>query len=132
MKKSASFKLINTALWVAQSLLAICLAWSSYMKLSQPVEKLSSMWSWTAEVSPLLITFTAIVDLCAALGLTLPSLLHIQPRLTLISAVGLILLMICASVFHILRGETAEIGPNIIFAMIAVFIIWGRSGKDRY
>ena len=120
---------MNSALWLAQTLLAASLIWSSFMKLSQPVEKLSSMWPWTAEVSPLLITFTAVVDLFAAVGLTLPSLLRIQPRLTPIAAMGLILLMICASVFHISRGEAAKIGPNIIFALIAVFITWGRFRK---
>lgn len=129
MTRSTSLKLVNISLWLVQGLLALCLVWSFFMKFFQPIEVLSSMWPWTSQVSPILIQFTAVVDLCAAIGLILPSLLRIQPRLTPIAAIGIILLMICASVFHILRGEASLVGPNIIFALLAFFIAWGRYRK---
>ncbi|MCF2446980.1 DoxX family protein [Dyadobacter sp. CY345] len=129
MNQQTSLKLINFALWIAQILLAASLVWSFFMKLFQPIEQLSLMWPWAGQVSPVLITLTGIVDLCAAVGLIFPSVLRIRPRFTPIAAVGIILLMVCASIFHILRGETSVIGFNVIFAFIAAFIAWGRFKK---
>lgn len=117
---------IHIALWVAQVLLAVSLVWASYMKLFQPVEKLSAMWPWTGQVPVAVVKLTGMVDLLAALGLILPLLFRIQPKLTPIAAVGIIVLMLCAGIFHIMRGEASLIGVNIFFAVLAAFIAWGR------
>jgi uncharacterized membrane protein YphA (DoxX/SURF4 family) len=122
-------KAMNIALWVAQVILAASFIWAASMKLLQPIEKLSAMWPWTAQVSSSLLYFTGVVDLLAGLGLILPALLRILPKLTPIAAVATVVLMACASIFHILRGETSVIGANIVFAVIAAFIAWGRSKK---
>jgi len=37
--------------------------------------------------------------------------------------------MITAALFHIIRGEAAQTGINVFFALIALFIVWGRSVK---
>jgi hypothetical protein len=63
------------------------------------------------------------------MGLTLPAFLRIMPRLTPIAAIGIIALMIAAATFHIARGEASVIGVNIVFAVIAAFIAWGRLMK---
>ena len=62
-------------------------------------------------------------------GLILPALLRTKPGLTPIAALGIIALMLCASVFHISRGEGSAIGVNVVFAIIAAFIAWGRFKK---
>jgi uncharacterized membrane protein YphA (DoxX/SURF4 family) len=128
-----SSKELNITLWIVQMLLASSLIWSSWMKLFQPVQQLAAMWPWAGEVSPSLIKFTGIVDLLGGLGLVLPAGLRIQPKLTPIAAMGIIALMICASAFHISRGESGAIGPNIVFALMAGFVAWGRwrKGTDR-
>ncbi len=120
---------LNTSLWIAQVLLAFTLVWAASMKLFQPIEKLAAMWPWAGEVSPALVKFTGLVDLLGGLGLIMPAVLNIKPKLTPIAAVGIIILMVCASVFHILRGEASSIGFNIIFGLIAAFIAWGRFRK---
>jgi uncharacterized membrane protein YphA (DoxX/SURF4 family) len=119
-------KAMNISLWAAQILLAVILIWAAAMKLFQPIEKLSAMWPWTEQVPVALLKFTGIVDLLGALGLVLPMLLHIKPKLTPIAAIGIVVLMIVASIFHISRGEASSIGVNIAFAVIAAFIAWGR------
>ncbi|HXD91934.1 MAG TPA: DoxX family protein [Bacteroidia bacterium] len=123
-------KAIHITLWVAQAVLASSLIWASMMKLFQPIEKLSAMWPWTGQVPMIVVKFTGIVDLLGALGLILPSLIRFKPKLTPIAAIGIIVLMICASIFHIVRGEASVIGVNIIFAIIAAFIAWGRFKKS--
>ena len=119
-------KALNIALWVVQGLLASSLLWAAWMKLLQPIEKLAAMWPWAGQVPNSLVKFTGIVDLLGGLGLILPGLLKIKQRLTFFAAIGIIILMIVASIFHISRGEGALIIPNIIFAIMAGFVAWGR------
>jgi len=121
-------KALNITLWVAQLLLASSMVWAASMKLLQP-EKVAAMWPWAGQVSPALVKFTGIVDLLGGLGLVLPILLNIKPKLTPIAAICVIVLMVCASIFHVVRGEASQIGVNIVFASIAAFIAWGRFKK---
>ncbi|UPK68163.1 DoxX family protein [Chitinophaga filiformis] len=124
-----SSRALNIVLWIAQVFLAAGFLWAAAMKLLQPIEKLAAMWPWTGEVPSLIVRLLGIIDLLGALGLILPALLRIKPRLTATTALAIIALMICASVFHIVRGEAAAIWFNIFFAAIAAFIAWGRGKK---
>lgn len=119
---------MNIGLWIAQALLAAGFIWAASMKLFQPAEKLAAMWPWTAE-HPGLVKFTGVIDLLAGVGLIFPALLRIAPKLTVLAAYGTIALMIAASIFHISRGEGSKIGINILFATLAIFVVWGRSRK---
>lgn len=119
-------KVLHIALWVTQVVVAAGLIWGGMMKLSKPLAQLAAVWPWTAQVPVALLQLTGVLDLLGAAGLILPSLFRIQPKLTSIAAIGVIVLMICASVFHIVRGEASVIGVNIVFALMAAFIAWGR------
>lgn len=123
-------KALNIALWITQILISASMLWAASMKLFQPIDKLAAMWPWTGQVAPAVVKLTGFIDILGGIGIILPSLLRIQPRLTVLSAIGIIVLMICASIFHISRGEASVIGVNIIFAAMAAFIAWGRS-KNR-
>ena len=116
----------NVALWIAQAILSIIFLWGGYMKLFAPVEKLNAMWPWTGQIPKLLLKFTGIVDALGGIGLILPGLLRIKPKLTALAALGIIVLMALAIAFHLSRGEGSVIGANIVFAIIAGFIAWGR------
>jgi hypothetical protein len=98
------------------------------MKLFQTTGKLAEMWPWTAD-NAILVKLTGILDLLAGIGLVLPALLRIQPKLTIYAAYGTIALMVTASIFHIARGEASQIGVNIFFAVFAILIAWGRLKK---
>jgi uncharacterized membrane protein YphA (DoxX/SURF4 family) len=115
----------NTSLWIAQGLLTLTFIWAGAMKLFKPADL---PWQWIKE-NPNLVKATAILDLLAGIGLVLPALLRIQPKLTIYASYGIIALMIGASSFHISRGETSQIGFNIFVALNAVFIAWGRQKK---
>lgn len=122
-------KAINILLWVGQILLATSLFYGGAMKLFQPIEQLSAMWPWTGDIPLLLVKLSGIVDWLGALGVVLPTLLRIKPQLTAVAAIGVVLLMTCASIFHISRGEAAQIGFNVFLALIAAFVAWGRFQK---
>ena len=129
INQQAPSKALNIILWVAQIILASSLIWASMLKLFQPFAQLAVMWPWVAQVPVALVKFTGIVDLSGALGLILPQLIRFKPKLTPITAICIFVLMICASIFHIRRGEASVIGVNIGFAIIAAFIAWGRFTK---
>lgn len=127
MKKTQKkSKTLNLVLWVVQVLMAITLVWAATMKLFLPTEKLAQMWPWT-ESHEVLVKFTGIVDLLGGIGIIAPTLFSIKPKLVVVVAWAIAVLMICASVFHILRGEAALIGINVVFALMAGFVVWGRN-----
>jgi uncharacterized membrane protein YphA (DoxX/SURF4 family) len=122
-------KALHITLWIAQVILAAMFLMSGFMKLSQPIDQLAKMLPWAAQVPEALVRFIGVAEVLGAVGLILPSLLRIQPKLTPIAAVGLALVMLLAVVFHISRGETPAIGMNFILIAIAAFIAWGRFKK---
>ena len=119
-------KTMHILLWVLQVLLSATLIWAAFVKLFQPIEQLKVMWPWTGEVSPTVVKLMGIIDLLGALGLLLPSLFRFKPVLTPVAAIGIVLLMVSASVFHISRGETSQIGFNIVFGLLAAVVAYGR------
>ncbi len=122
-KKNSHFW--NISLWIAQVLLAFTFIWAGAMKLFKSDDL---PWQWIKE-NQNLVKATAILDLLAGIGLVLPALLRIQPKLTIYASYGTIALMIGGGIFHILRGETSQIVFNIFVAFTAVFIAWGRRKK---
>lgn len=121
---------MTVLLWIAQLIVAASFIWAGAMKLFQPAEQLALMWPWTAEY-PLLVKLTGILDVLGGIGLIVPTLLKIQPKFTVYTAYAAIGLMISASIFHIARGEASLIGINVLYAILAFFIAWGRNTQLR-
>lgn len=121
---------LNAGLWLAQVLISVGFLIVAYMKLTIPISELSKIFPWTGQVNPALVAFTGIVDALGGIGILLPSLTRIRPRLTVVAAVGCLLLQICALVFHASRGEAAMAAPaNVLLGALAVFVFWGRSTR---
>ncbi len=125
MTNQKKSKVMNIILWILQSLVAITFIWAGVMKLFQSSDL---PWPWVKE-NPELVIISGVFDLMAGIGLILPSLLRIQPKMTIYAAYGIILLMISASIFHIMRGEGNQIGFNIFILVSAGFILRGRLKK---
>ena len=123
-------KLLHVLLWISQGLLAATLIWAAYTKIFTPADNLAAMWPWTADNAGL-VKFSAFVDFLTGLGIILPSLLRIRPQLVVVTAYCILALMVGASIFHINRGESSQIGINIFFAFLAIFVAWGRDRKVR-
>jgi len=124
-----SSKTLHIMLWIAQVLLAAMFLMAGFMKLTQPIDTLSQSLSWAAQVPEALVRFIGLAELLGAIGLVLPSLSRIKPKLTAWAAIGIAIIMLLATLFHISRGETAVIGMNIFIALLAGFISWGRFNK---
>lgn len=120
---------LNVGLWVAQGLLAASYGFVGFMKATQPIQALVASFEWPAAVPEALVRLIGVVEVAGAFGLILPMLTKIQPRLTPYAALGLVLLQVCAIIFHISRGEIAMTPFNLILLAIAAFIYWGRTRK---
>jgi len=126
--QSQPSKTLNVVLWTAQILLALFFMSGTVMKF-MPIQKISAIMPWMGQLPPLEVRLLGVVDLLGALGLILPAALKIRPMLTPWAAIGIIVLMICATIFHISRGEASVIGVNIVVIIVAIFIAWGRFKK---
>lgn len=117
---------LRATLWVAQILLAVAFGAAGAMKLTQPLADLAGTMAWTAAVPGALVRFIGAAELAGALGLVLPSLTRIQPRLTALAALGLVVVMALATAFHLSRGEGEMVAPNLVLGALAAFVAWGR------
>ncbi len=117
---------LGAGLWLAQILIAFFMLFGAYMKLAAPAEEVAKMMVWATEY-PTLKTFTGIVDLLGGLGILLPALTRIQPRLTVLAALGVIALQVLAFGFHGSRGEWPATPFNVLLLALAAFVYWGRS-----
>jgi hypothetical protein len=119
----------SIGLWFVQVLLFLLFAGTGFWKLTTPVTALAAKFPWMGEVSPSFLRMTAIADLLGGVGVLLPALTRIQPRLTPLAAIGCILLQICAIGFHVFRGEAARTPFNFVLVALAAFVLWGRGWK---
>ena len=115
----------HITLWVLQWMLGLSLILAGGIKLLLPFDQAVGMFPWAADV-PVLYTVTSVLDLLGGLGVILPSLTRIFPWLTVAAAWGVVLLMLSAVAFYLVRGEASEIVANLVLAIVAAVIAWGR------
>ncbi len=122
-------KVLNVLLWIAQILLTGMFFMAGYMKVSTSIEVAIQQMPWAGDIPAFLFRFIGFAEIAGAVGIFLPALLRIQPKLTPLAAMGLITVMMFAALFHISRGEYAMLGTNAFLAVIAFFVYWGRTKK---
>jgi putative oxidoreductase len=124
-----SSKWMNISLWVVQGLLAAMFLMAGANKLFQSIPELSKMLPWVTQVPDGLVRFIGFSELLGGIGSLLPTILRIKPILTSYAAIGLAVVMLLASIFHISKGEMSVIGMNFVFMAMALFVAWGRMKK---
>jgi hypothetical protein len=120
---------LRASLWVVQAFLALTFVGTAIWKVATPIADLAAMIPWAGEVSPTLLYATAVFDLLGGLGVLLPSLTRIAPRLTVLAALGCVALQASAIVFHLSRGEAANTPFNFFLVALAAFVAWGRHAR---
>ncbi|GHH26883.1 hypothetical protein GCM10008023_41980 [Sphingomonas glacialis] len=116
-------------MWVAQIMLFVMFAMSGVMKLATPIAQLAAMMPWTGQLPEGFVRFIGLVDLAGGIGILLPALTRIQPRLGTLAALGIIVLQILAIAFHTSRGEFGVLPLNFVLLPFAVFVLWGRARR---
>ncbi|MGI3186544.1 DoxX family protein [Nioella aestuarii] len=119
----------SNGIWAAQVLGAALFIMSGAMKLFTPIPDLAAIMPWAGEYSVGFVRFIGVVDLAGGLGLILPSLTRIMPRLTVIAAACCVLLQVLAIGFHSMRGEFEVLPMNAVYIALALIVLWGRGSK---
>jgi uncharacterized membrane protein len=119
------FAKMNIVLWILQVLLAIYFFVTGLVHFTLPTS-LPPQMSWMFDLPPALHWFSGTVEILAALGLVLPGVTKVQPRLTTWAALGLVLVMAGAAVWHLQRGELTNISMNALMAILSGFVAFGR------
>ena len=127
--ESAPSAPLKIGLWTAQVIVFVLFTLFGGMKLLMPVDKLAEMWVWPGQVPTWFLHLTGILDVAGGIGVLLPAITRVQPRLAVLAALGCTLLQIAAIIFHLSRGEAAVVPLNAVLLALSVFILWGR-GKQ--
>lgn len=121
---------IKLSIWVVQSLLAGIFMMAGFMKTTLPIDSLGQSHPWANQVPDLLVRFIGVVELLGGIGLLLPAMLRYRPEWSNYSAMGLVLLMVVAMVYHLVKAEYGAVPTNIILASFGIYVLWGRYKKD--
>ena len=119
-------QIMTYVLWIVQVLLALLFLFTGGMKLVLPIEVMTEqmpMPGW-------FLRFIGVAEVLGAIGLILPWLLGIKPGLTPLAAVGLVIIMIGATVVTLVAG--LGVGPALIpvvVGLLAAFVAYGRRPK---
>lgn len=119
----------NIGIWAAQVIGAALFIMSGTMKLFTPIPDLAAMMPWAGEYSVGFVRFIGVVDIAGGVGLLLPSLTRIMPRLTVVAAAACVLLQVLAIGFHATRGEFEVLPLNVVYIACALIVLWGRGRK---
>jgi hypothetical protein len=114
---------MNIVLWVLQALLAMAFAAHGWMFLSPPAAIAEQM---NASFPRWFQLFLGVAEVLAAVGLTLPGITRIQPRLVVWAAAGIMIVMICATGFHLTRGEVSSALITLLLLAMATFVAYMR------
>ncbi len=81
---------------------------------------------WVSAVPQDLLIFIGVCEFLGGVGLILPAMTGVKPKLTPFAAIGLTLVMILAAIFHVVRGEYSFLFINLVLGGVAAFIAYGR------
>ena len=120
---------LRVGLWIAQALIFLAFGSAGLAKLLMPIPQLAGIMPWAGAYSEVFVRAIGVIDLAGGIGILLPALTRIMPRLTVLAALGCSVLQVFALVFHFSRGEAAVTPLNFVLLALAVFVLWGRGRK---
>jgi hypothetical protein len=128
---SLATKAFNVLLWTLQVLWGVFFSFTGFGKV---LAYDPAVWNhmlhqvaWFFAVPQGLFVFIGACEFLGGIGLILPAMTGVKPKLTPFAAIGLTLVMILAAIFHIVRGEYSFFLPvNLVLGGVAAFIAYGR------
>ena len=114
---------MNISLWVLQVLLALAFFAHGLLFLFPPASVVEQM---NAALPRWFQLFLGIAEVSAAIGLTLPGVTRIKPSLVPLAAVGIMIVMISATIYHIYRGEISSAVITFILLLMAIAVAYLR------
>jgi uncharacterized membrane protein YphA (DoxX/SURF4 family) len=114
---------MNIFLWVLQVLLALAFFAHGCLFLFPPASMVELM---NASVPRGFQIFLGVAEVLAAVGLTLPGVARIQPWLISWAAAGVMIVMISATIFHMMRGEVSSALTTLVLLAMATYVAYMR------
>jgi hypothetical protein len=114
---------MNIMLWVLQVLLAAAFLAHGWLFLTPPPEIAVLM---NASLPRWFQVFLGIAEVMAAVGLTLPGITRIQPRLVAWAACGVGIVTASATAYHLVRGEVSSAATTLVLLAMAAFVAYMR------
>jgi len=114
---------MRIVLWVLQVLLAVAFLAHGLLLLSPPAAIADQL---NASLPRWFQLFLGVAEMLAAVGLTLPAITRIQPWLVPWAAVGIMIVMVSATIFHVARGEISSALTTLLLLAIATFVAYMR------
>lgn len=115
--------MLNIVLWVCQVLLAVAFFAHGWLVLMPPPEIAAQM---NAALPRAFWLFLGVAEIAAAIGITLPGIARIRPGLVPAAAVGIMFVMVSATVWHIARAEYSSVVITIVLLVMATVTAYGR------
>jgi uncharacterized membrane protein YphA (DoxX/SURF4 family) len=114
---------MNIMLWVLQVLLAVAFLAHGWLFLSPPPEIAVQM---NASLPRWFQLFLGVAEVLAGVGLTLPGLTRIMPWLVTWAAVGIMIVTVSATAYHLMRGEISSAAVTLLLFAMATFLAYMR------
>lgn len=114
-------------LWTVQLLLAALYLFAGGFKAFGPAEMLMQNGGGPVQFPLAFIRFIGYCEVAGALGLILPTLLRIQPRLTPLAASGLVIIMVGATTLMLIEGGVPMAIMPFVAGALATFVAYGRT-----
>lgn len=114
---------MNIVLWILQALLAAAFFAHGWLLLAPPPAIAEQM---NATLPRWFQLFLGIAEVLGAVGLTLPAITRILPWLVTWAAVGIMIVMVSATAFHLWRGEISSAAVTFALLAMATFVAYMR------
>ena len=115
---------VSFGLWLLQALLATVFLAHGGLLLAPPADIAAMM---NAQFPRAFWVFLGVAEVLAAAGLILPGVTRIRPRLIIWACMGLMIVMVSATVLHLARGETSSAVTTTILLGLVTLVAYGRA-----
>ena len=114
---------MNAMLWVLQVLLALAFFAHGLMFLFPPAAIAEQM---NASLPRWFQLFLGVAEVAAAVGLTVPGVIRFKPRFVPLAAAGIMIVMVGATIFHLMRSEWSSALTTFVLLLMATLVAYHR------
>jgi uncharacterized membrane protein YphA (DoxX/SURF4 family) len=114
---------VNILLWILQVLLALAFLAHGWLFLSPPAEMVEQM---NASLPRWFQLFLGVAEVLAGIGLILPGVTGIKPWLVPAAAFGIMIVLLSATIFHVMRNENSSAIITLVMLIMATVVAYVR------
>ena len=116
---------MHRLVWILQIVLGVYFVVAGVMHFVVP-DGLPAQLDWMYELSTWAHWASGAAEIAGGLGLVVPAVARVRTELVPLAALGLLVIMLSAAVWHASRGEAQNLVTNLIVAALLGFVGWVR------